>query len=108
MVKENNGEYLAQVKGNSELSPLLLAVLFGHEEMAYWLYYLTKTSLNHADRIELLLALIRTGFHELALQLLEEHNELAKCLGTIACCQSTRSLEKNQEMFQPMSVLSNL
>ncbi|KAJ0087526.1 hypothetical protein Patl1_07173 [Pistacia atlantica] len=28
--------------------------------------YLTKASLNHADRIELLLALIRTGFHDTA------------------------------------------
>ncbi|KAJ0025096.1 hypothetical protein Pint_07051 [Pistacia integerrima] len=52
-------------------------VIFRREEMVYWLYYLTKASLNHADRIELLLALIRTGFHEFALQLLEKHKELA-------------------------------
>ncbi|XP_031281759.1 uncharacterized protein LOC116140260 isoform X2 [Pistacia vera] len=74
---KNNGEYLAQVKGNWEMSPLLFAVLYGSEEMVYWLYYLTKASLNDADRIVLLLALITNGFHEFALQLLEEHNELA-------------------------------
>ncbi|XP_031258181.1 uncharacterized protein LOC116116226 [Pistacia vera] len=74
---KNNGEYLAQVKGNEEMSPLLLAVLFGHEEITYWLYHLTKTSLKPPDRVELFLALIKNGFHELALQLLKEHKELA-------------------------------
>ncbi|XP_044510168.1 uncharacterized protein LOC123228783 [Mangifera indica] len=74
---KHNGQNLARVKGFDDTSPLLFAVFFGREEMVYWLYNLTKTSLEHDDRIKLLLALIRNGFHELALQLVEEDTKLA-------------------------------
>ncbi|KAJ0016963.1 hypothetical protein Pint_12267 [Pistacia integerrima] len=75
MLKKN--ETLAMIRGR-EMLPLQRAALLGHRDMVLYLYEFTPYhDLHDVDRIELFSTLINTNFYDVALQLIEEHPELA-------------------------------
>lgn len=65
MMKKNKG--LLMIRGNNEMSPLLMAALFGHNDMVSYLYSktnnLTDDDWNNMDRIRLLHACVSANLY---------------------------------------------
>ncbi|XP_031251612.1 uncharacterized protein LOC116109525 [Pistacia vera] len=70
---------LMTIRGAENVTPLYMAALFAQRDMASFLYGKddTKKALTVEDRKAIFLTYIRTGFYDLALNLLKDHPELA-------------------------------
>ncbi|KAJ0018531.1 hypothetical protein Pint_12213 [Pistacia integerrima] len=67
------------IRGAENVTPLYMAALFAQRDMASFLYGKddTKKALTVEDRKAIFFTYIRTGFYDLALNLLKDHPELA-------------------------------
>ncbi|KAJ0018532.1 hypothetical protein Pint_12210 [Pistacia integerrima] len=70
---------LMTIRGAENVTPLYMAALFAQRDMASFLYGKddTKKALTVEDRKAIFFTYIRTGFYDLALNLLKDHPELA-------------------------------
>ncbi|KAL4614512.1 hypothetical protein ACB092_07G059200 [Castanea dentata] len=76
MVEKN--ENLPMIRGDQGKTPLYMAALFGHREMASYLYSVTDFgSLSRDEKISLLLGTISADLYDLALTILEKDQSLA-------------------------------
>ncbi|KAK1355034.1 Ankyrin repeat-containing protein [Heracleum sosnowskyi] len=70
---------LLQKRGNNNMSPLLMAALFGHKDMVSYLYSKTNNMRGDdwtaTDRIMLLHACISANLYDVALELLQYHKK---------------------------------
>ncbi|XP_017243138.1 ankyrin repeat-containing protein ITN1-like isoform X2 [Daucus carota subsp. sativus] len=70
---------LLMIRGNNNMSPLLMAALFGHKEMVSYLYSrtdnMTGGDWTDTDRIMLLNACISAKLYDVALKLLDKHKK---------------------------------
>ncbi|KAH7569628.1 hypothetical protein JRO89_XS06G0221100 [Xanthoceras sorbifolium] len=75
----NRNEEVAITRCKGDMLPVQIAALFGHEKIVLHLYNDTtaKGFLTDGDLIELLVTLIDNYLYDAALQLLNEHRELA-------------------------------
>ncbi|XP_031265674.1 ankyrin repeat-containing protein ITN1-like [Pistacia vera] len=68
---------LLTIRGGKNMLPLYLAALFGHEEMAKFLYRKAKQYLTKEDRKSTFIVSVLMGLYDFALTLLEDDKELA-------------------------------
>ncbi|XP_021861320.2 uncharacterized protein [Spinacia oleracea] len=76
MVKKN--QKLPNIKGNANMTPLLMAILLRHRPMVDYLMDVTNhQQLKDHDRIALLTSAVEAGLFELALKFIKERPDLA-------------------------------
>ncbi|KAJ1393089.1 PGG domain [Sesbania bispinosa] len=75
MRKKNDS--LPTIRGGQGVTPLHLAVLQGRSEMAWYLFRNSKDMLQEQDWISVFLICINSGLCDLALEMLNENNNLA-------------------------------
>ncbi|KAL5840707.1 hypothetical protein ACOSQ4_013315 [Xanthoceras sorbifolium] len=73
----NRNKELSVIRCKEDRLPVQIAALFGHEKIVLHLYKATENELTDGDRSELLVTLIDNSLYDTALQLLQQHGELA-------------------------------
>ncbi|KAL5775657.1 hypothetical protein ACOSP7_013214 [Xanthoceras sorbifolium] len=73
----NMNKELSVIRCKEGRLPVQIAALFGHEKIVRHLYKSTENELTDGDRTELLVTLIDNSLYDTALQLLQQHGELA-------------------------------
>ncbi|KAJ0013849.1 hypothetical protein Pint_21546 [Pistacia integerrima] len=72
---EKNASLLT-IRGGQQMTPLYLAALFGHGDMAKFLYAVTKKNLTADDRKATFLISVHMGLYDFALTMFEDDKEL--------------------------------
>ncbi|KNA15066.1 hypothetical protein SOVF_101570 [Spinacia oleracea] len=81
-VMVNKSRTLPNIRGSQEMTPLLMAVLLGHQDMVWYLMSVTDYNLLTAeDGIELLIGAIDTYLFDVALHILRNNRNLATFRG---------------------------
>ncbi|KAM5552367.1 hypothetical protein ABKV19_026960 [Rosa sericea] len=75
MIRKN--PHLPQIRGGEGMTTLYMATLFGHEEMAWFLYPKLIKDIEVGERLGIFFSCIHNDLYEIALKMLHDHRELA-------------------------------